>query len=62
MILSGPLGIAFRELMFAHRDHEIVIAIYGPADGPIDVAIECLDCNEVLIDSTTEDEGDDVHE
>lgn len=34
----------------AHWGHKIEIAIYGPADDPVNAAVECLDCYEVVVD------------
>jgi len=36
--------------------HHIEIMYYGTAKFPINIAIECMDCNEVLIDFTLTDE------
>ena len=36
--------------LIRHRHHKIAIVTYGSKDEPINVAIECEDCNEVLMD------------
>jgi hypothetical protein len=33
-----------------HAAHELELALYGPVDAPENVALECLDCNEVMAD------------
>ena len=38
------------ESLKAHLGHKIVIAAYGYKKDPDNVAIECVDCNEVLLD------------
>ena len=39
-----------------HIGHNIVCVPYGDIDEPVDICIECEDCNEVLISSETFDE------
>jgi hypothetical protein len=37
--------------LYAHYGHEVVVARYtGRDNNPLNVAIECNDCNEVLVD------------
>ena len=36
--------------LIRHHGHNIEIATYGPKDEPLNVAVECTDCNEVLMD------------
>jgi uncharacterized protein with PIN domain len=33
-----------------HHGHVIVTALYGPRENPVNAAIECETCNEVLLD------------
>jgi hypothetical protein len=33
-----------------HRGHDLELVTYGAANAPENVAAECLDCNEVMID------------
>ena len=33
-----------------HRGHALELVTYGPAGEPENVAAECLDCNEVMVD------------
>ena len=33
-----------------HIGHEIVCVAYGKIDDPVNMAIECETCNEVLVD------------
>ena len=40
---------SFDDLLF-HVRHKVVVVTYGSPMNPVNVAIECLDCNEVLID------------
>lgn len=37
-------------ILFKHWGHNVEIVIYGDADDPDDVCLECLDCNKVLLD------------
>ena len=39
------------DILFEHRDHEIEIATYGDWNDPADMCLECLTCNEVLLDA-----------
>lgn len=32
-----------------HFDHDIVIARYGPSDEPLEYAVECETCFEVIV-------------
>lgn len=34
-----------------HIRHNIVCVAYGDIDNPVDIGIECEDCNEVLVSS-----------
>lgn len=45
----------FKELN-AHYGHDIEVARYGNKEGIWNVAIECLDCHEVLVDFDNDDE------
>lgn len=38
------------ETMMVHAGHRVEIALYGDRTDPHNAAIECLDCNAVLID------------
>ncbi len=51
MIFEDMFAQAKRELV-PHVGHKIEVAYYGTEKFPIDIAIECTDCNEVLIDFT----------
>jgi hypothetical protein len=42
-------GNGFEDLM-QHVGHKVVIVTYGREGNPINVAIECEDCNTVLVD------------
>ena len=46
---------AFEELKI-HIGHKIVCVSYGEEDDPENVAIECEDCNEVLLDFDKQEE------
>ena len=40
-----------------HYGHDVVVMLYGDNNDPQNVSIECLDCNEVLVDfDKTEEE------
>jgi hypothetical protein len=54
VILEGKIGERFREIMLAHFGHNLSIVTYGPAGDIHDVALECEDCGEVLIDSVVD--------
>ena len=57
MILEGCLGEILRDTLLEHKDHNVTIAIYGPEDDPVDVCLECEDCNVTLISTAgTENE------
>lgn len=47
---------SFKDLKH-HVGHEVEVVTYG--DPPVNVAIECLDCNEVLLDFDREEDDDD---
>lgn len=36
-----------------HIGHDIVCVAYGDIDNPVDICIECEDCNEVLVSAET---------
>jgi hypothetical protein len=48
---------SFHDLL-SHRGHEVEVAVYGPADDPLNAAIECLDCGEVLLDFDADEDED----
>lgn len=54
MIFEGMFAQAKEELI-PHVGHHIEVIHYGTEKFPIDIAIECTDCNEVLIDFTLTD-------
>lgn len=37
--------------LFQHWGHHVEISFYGDADNPADICLECMDCNEVLVDA-----------
>ena len=39
------------DLLLAHKGHELTVATYGDPDNPQNVSLECLDCNEVVLDA-----------
>lgn len=47
----------FAELL-AHAGHEVNVNTYGDKSDPVNVAVECEDCQEVLLDY---DKGCEVH-
>ena len=36
-----------------HIGHDIVCVAYGDIDNPVDICVECEDCNEVLVSAET---------
>ena len=34
----------------AHRGHSIEVAVYGDENDPVNAAVECIDCFEVIVD------------
>ena len=51
---SGPVDW---DKVRTHYGHKIEIAFYGPIEEPVNIAIECMRCHEVLTDSdAVEDE------
>jgi hypothetical protein len=38
-----------------HIGHKIECVYYGPADSPCNIAIECVDCYMVLVDTDLEE-------
>lgn len=41
-----------KEKLLPHVGHDIEVMHYGTKRFPINIAIECMDCNEVLVDFT----------
>lgn len=37
--------------LLKHRGHKVSIVSYGDSDDPVDVCLECDDCNEVVLDA-----------
>ena len=37
-----------------HYGHKVVIAKYGDVNNPVDICLECEDCNEVILSADTE--------
>jgi len=40
-----------RDILKSHLGHNVEIAAYGDRDNPIDICLECTDCNEVVLDA-----------
>ena len=38
-------------ILFKHRGHKVEIAPYGNYNNPSDMCLECLDCNQVILDA-----------
>ena len=56
MTLEGLFDNA-KERLLPHAAHEIQIAWYGKQkNNPWSIAVECMDCHEVLIDFEREEE------
>ena len=45
------------EKLLSHAGHRIEIVTYGTLDCPHNVSIECVDCNEVIVDMDSPEEG-----
>jgi hypothetical protein len=41
-----------REELLPHMGHRIVIVYYGDKNDPVNIAVECMRCGQVLIDFT----------
>lgn len=41
-----------------HHKHEIAVMVYGDDEEESNVAIECFDCNEVLLDFDKDEKAD----
>lgn len=39
------------DILFHHWGHHVEISFYGDANDPDDICLECMDCNEVLVDA-----------
>ena len=39
------------DILLAHTGHDVKVVTYGDPDDPVDVALECDDCNQVLLDA-----------
>lgn len=39
------------DILKSHRGHKVSIVSYGPLEDPVDVCLECEDCNEVILDA-----------
>lgn len=51
-----------RHKLQQHMGHNVVCVAYGNIDNPVDICIECEDCNEVLISAEDFDEEEHVDE
>lgn len=38
-------------ILKSHRGHKVSIVSYGSWEDPVDVCLECEDCNEVILDA-----------
>ena len=50
------MGVYDYKPLKAHVGHKIVCLSYGDENDPVNVTIECEDCDEVLIDYNKDDE------
>ena len=39
------------DILKRHWGHHLEIALYGDKSNPDDVCLECLDCNEIVLDA-----------
>lgn len=46
------------EKLKPHIGHDIVCVAYGDINHPVDICIECEDCNEILVSAEDFEEGD----
>jgi hypothetical protein len=56
------MSVGSKEELLSHWGHEIELAYYGERDNPASVTIECMDCNEVLLEPFLEIESDEQEE
>ena len=38
-------------ILYKHRNHNVEIVRYGDDDNPSDMCLECIDCNQVILDA-----------
>ena len=38
-------------ILFKHKGHSVEIATYGDPEDPVDMCLECLDCEQVILDA-----------
>jgi hypothetical protein len=50
------MAVSNFEELFQHIGHKVECVFYGEDDNPRNVAIECIDCNEVLFEFDREEE------
>lgn len=48
------------EKLKPHIGHNIVCVAYGDINSPVDICIECENCNEILISAEDFEEGDSI--
>lgn len=46
--------------MLDHAGHNIEIVRYGDCNDPVNVAVECVDCNMVIVDENRDSEEEDA--
>lgn len=52
---TGPINW---DKVRSHYGHRVEIAFYGPVADPVNIALECMRCGEVLTDSDQVEEAD----
>ena len=50
-LIDKLMNMILWDLLKAHREHHVEIVCYGDPSDPSDVRLECMDCNEVLLDA-----------
>jgi hypothetical protein len=56
MILEGELGRLFQRIVMPHISHELAVDIVR-RDSTLNIAVCCMDCNQVLIDYSPPDDA-----
>lgn len=49
-----------KALAHAGPGHHLVMATYGPRENPHNVAVECIDCGEVVVDADVHQDEDEA--
>jgi hypothetical protein len=50
MTFDGDVGRLVYDVLKGHLLHNVAVVYYGPAEEPLNIAVECEDCSMVLLD------------